>query len=120
MEKQIRRMEEVVEQSLDRITAHPFFLSTVSHLINVNSYRRIWTRKALEALWKDLELPIKSDQERILLSLQEMQVRIKGLQLELEEKNSEIARLKVVAKHKRSAAARSVPNERMTAVNLDV
>jgi CO dehydrogenase/acetyl-CoA synthase beta subunit len=86
METQLHKMEELIEQSLDRITCHPAFLTAVSNVINLNSYRKIWIRKALEAIWKDLELPIKGDQERILLALQEMQIRIKKMQLELQEK----------------------------------
>lgn len=82
-EKQLRDLEGIVERSLDKVTSHPAFLTTVSGVINFNSYRKIWAKKALETLWRDLELPIKGDQERILSSLQELEIRLQKMQNEL-------------------------------------
>lgn len=107
MEKQLRKVEELIEQSLDRVTCHPAFLQTISNLINWNSQRKIWTRSTLESVWKRLELPIKSDQERILLALQELQIRERQLRLELHAKEAEIHRVKILRQEKRKPLRRA-------------
>lgn len=98
MENKVQRMEELFEKSMDTVTSHPAFLNGVSVLLNFNSYRKIWFRKTMEAVWKDLELPIRGDQDKLLNSVEELNVRIKKLEIELQKE-----RLKKEPEIKRSA-----------------
>lgn len=84
MEKRAQRVEELLERSLDTMTSHPAFLNAVSTMLNVNSYRKIWFRRTMEALWKDLELPVRREQEKLLSHIEELTVRIKKLELDLQ------------------------------------
>lgn len=104
MEKKLQHMEELLEQSLDAVTSRPLFLTTVSTMLNLNSYRKIWFRKTMEALWKDLELPVRRDQDKLLHHIEELTLRIKKLEMELRRRNpSEGSSEKVEKKTKISA-----------------
>lgn len=84
MEKNAQRMEELLERSIDAMTSHPAFLGAVSTMLNVNSYRKIWFRKTMEAILSDLELPQRGQQELLLNQIEELNVRIKRLELDLQ------------------------------------
>lgn len=84
MEKNAQRMEDLIERSIDSMTSHPAFLGAVSTLLNVNSYRKIWFRKTMEAILADLELPQRRQQELLLNQIEELNVRIKRLELDLQ------------------------------------
>lgn len=84
MEKNAQRMEDLIERSIDSMTSHPAFLGAVSTLLNVNSYRKIWFRKTMEAILADLELPQRRQQELLLSQIEELNVRIKRLELDLQ------------------------------------
>jgi polyhydroxyalkanoate synthesis regulator phasin len=92
VEKQAQRMEELLEKSMDTVTSHPAFLNAVSTMLNVNSYRKIWFRRTMEALWKDLELPVRREQEKLLSHIEELSVRIKKLELDLQIEREKSAR----------------------------
>jgi len=83
MESKMQRMEELMERSLDAVTSRPLFLTAVSTILNMNSYRKIWFRKTMEAVWKDLELPIRRDQDKLIHHIEELTLRIKKLELDL-------------------------------------
>lgn len=81
-------MEKQIEKVINRITSSDLFLRSISTLINFNSYRKIWTQKALEKVLKQLELPVRRDQEKLLALVQELEIRLKKLQLSEEMKPS--------------------------------
>lgn len=85
LEQRLQQIETVVEQSFDKVTSHPAFLGTVSVMLNANSYRKIWTRKTLEAIWRDLEIPVRNDQAQLMTQVEELLVRTKRIELELEK-----------------------------------
>lgn len=87
MNKKVQRMEELIERSIDSVTANPTFLMAVATLINANSYRKIWMRNSFEAIWRDLELPVRQEQEKISSQIEDLKVRIKKLELELGQKS---------------------------------
>lgn len=84
MEKNAQRVDELLERYIDSMTSHPAFLGAVSTLLNVNSYRKIWFRKTMEAILADLELPQRRQQELLLNKIEELNVRIKRLELDLQ------------------------------------
>lgn len=92
MEKRAQRVEELLERSMDTVISHPAFLNAVSTMINVNSYRKIWFRKTMEAVWRDLELPARREQEKLLNHIEELTVRIKKLELELQTERERVVR----------------------------
>lgn len=108
MEKQIQRMEGLLEQSLDTVTSHPTFLNAVSVMLNVNSYRKIWFRKTMEAVWKDLELPIRGDQDKLIHHIEELTVRIKKLELELQQTRVKQTKVAKFSKADNKASATEV------------
>lgn len=75
------QMEAQIEKVINQITSSDLFLRTVSTVINFNSYRKIWVQKALEKILKELELPVRKDQEKLLALVQELEIRLKKLQL---------------------------------------
>lgn len=75
-------VEAMIEQALDRWTSHPLFLNSVAGLINFNSYRKILSRKVLEIVWTQLQVPLKADQEKMQSAIEDLELRLKKLQLE--------------------------------------
>lgn len=107
MEKRAQHVEEMLERSIDTITSHPAFLSAVSTMLNVNSYRKIWVRKTLEALWKDLELPVRREQEKLLSSIEELTMRIRRLELELQMEREKAAQPRASSTNNRRSSKQS-------------
>lgn len=75
------QMEAQIEKVINQITSSDLFLRSVATLINFNSYRKIWAQKAFEKILKELELPVRRDQEKLLALVQELEIRVKRLQL---------------------------------------
>lgn len=79
-------MESQIEKVINQVTSSDLFLRSVSTLINFNSYRKIWSQKVFEKILKELELPVRRDQEKLLALMQELEIRVKKLQLNEEMK----------------------------------
>lgn len=75
------QMEAQLEKIINIVTSSDLFLRSVSTVINFNSYRKIWAQKAFEKILKELELPVRRDQEKLLALVQELEIRVKKLQL---------------------------------------
>lgn len=75
------QMEAQIEKVINQITSSDLFLRAISTVINFNSYRKIWAQKTIEKILKDLELPVRRDQEKLLALVQELEIRVKKLQL---------------------------------------
>jgi len=82
-------MEAQIEKVINQITSSDLFLRTISTLINFNSYRKIWIQKSIEKILKELELPVRRDQEKLLALVQELEIRVKKLQLNEETQPSQ-------------------------------
>jgi hypothetical protein len=82
-------MEAQIEKVINQITSSDLFLRTISTLINFNSYRKIWVQKSIEKILKELELPVRRDQEKLLALVQELEIRVKKLQLNEENQPSQ-------------------------------
>lgn len=74
-------MEAQIEKVINQITSSDLFLRAISTVINFNSYRKIWAQKSIEKILKELELPVRRDQEKLLALVQELEIRVKKLQL---------------------------------------
>lgn len=114
MDKRAQRVEELLERSMDSVTSHPAFLNAVSTMLNVNSYRKIWFRKSMEAIWRDLELPVRREQEKMMNQIEELNVRIKKLEMDLE-----IERKKATHSVAAVEKAQKVKNHSAAAVELE-
>lgn len=84
----LRFLEDQIEAGLDRVTTHPVFLRSMSILLNANSYRKRWLRQTLSKALTSLELPVRSDQERMLAVLQELRERLEDLESKTETPSS--------------------------------
>jgi len=82
--KNEKTFEKQFEQGLEKLMTHPLFMESMSILLNLNSYRRIFFKESLSKLWKTLELPNKHDQEKTLFLMAELQHKIMKLERELE------------------------------------
>ena len=78
-------MEAQIEKVINQITSSDLFLRAISTVINFNSYRKIWVQKSIEKILKELELPVRRDQEKLLALVQELEIRVKKLQLNEEQ-----------------------------------
>lgn len=74
-------LEAQIEKVINQVTSSDLFLRAVSTVINFNSYRKIWVQKSIEKILKELELPVRRDQEKLLALVQELEIRVKKLQL---------------------------------------
>ena len=73
-------MFEQLDKRMNQILTNKEFLKTASVVINLNCYRRKWTRKAIQATVLSLELPVRTDQERTLALLEKLHHRIDDLE----------------------------------------
>lgn len=107
-------LEAQIEKLINQVTSSDLFLRSVSTLINFNSYRKIWTQKAFEKILKELELPVRRDQEKLLALVQELEIRLKKIQLneQLREVQPQVpvARPRVVSQ---SSTAKKPPVKRI-------
>jgi hypothetical protein len=83
-------MEVQIEKVINHITSSDLFLRAISTVINFNSYRKIWVQKSIEKILKELELPVRRDQEKLLALVQELEIRVKKLQLSEEIQQEKI------------------------------
>lgn len=81
-------MEAQIEKVINQITSSDLFLRAISTVINFNSYRKIWIQKSIEKILKELELPVRRDQEELLALVQELEIRVKKLQLNEENREA--------------------------------
>jgi hypothetical protein len=79
----VNEITEKLDQKMNVILTSKDFLKTASVVINLNSYRRKWTRTALQRALTTLELPVRTDQERMLAMLEQLGNRIEDLESQL-------------------------------------
>lgn len=84
-----QQLEKKIETSLEKLTTHPYFLKSVSQIINLNSKRMILAQKAMQYMVQKAELPLKKDQDKMLFLLQEMQFHIQRLENEIKHLNEQ-------------------------------
>lgn len=85
MEKRIQQAEEIVENFMSRLTSNSLFLSSVSWLLNANSYRKLWLRDSIESILASFEMPARSEQDKLNHKVEELKLRLRKLELELEK-----------------------------------
>lgn len=49
-------------------------------MINLNSYRRKWTRAVVRSALVSLEIPVRTDQEKMLALLEQLNSRLQDLE----------------------------------------
>jgi len=76
----LQEMTESLETKLDQLTTHKTFLKAVGIALNANVYRKRWARRLFEKTLISLELPLRSDQARLLALVQELQDKIDSLE----------------------------------------
>lgn len=109
-------MEAQIEKVINQITSSDLFLRAISTVINFNSYRKIWIQKSIEKILKELELPVRRDQEKLLALVQELEIRVKKLQLNEESQKEQptprtaLGRQVIVQKR---AKTKKAPTKRM-------
>ena len=75
-----------IDERVSQVLTHPTFLRSASLVINMNSYRRKWTRAAVRSALVSLEIPVRTDQERMLALLEQLNSRLQDLE---DSRNSE-------------------------------
>ena len=81
-ESTLQFIEKQIDEGLDRLLCHQAFLKSASMLLNFSSYRRKWTRSAISHVLSALELPTKSEQEKILALLSKLDEKLEDLEVE--------------------------------------
>lgn len=76
----ITKISSHLDKHLNAVLTNKEVLRTASVLINLNSYRRKWTRAAVRHALTSLELPVRTDQERMLALLEQLNVRLEDLE----------------------------------------
>jgi hypothetical protein len=79
-ENTLQFIERQIDEGLDRLLSHETFLRSAALVVNFNSYRRKWTRSAMARVLGALELPVKSDHEKMLALLQQLNERLEDLE----------------------------------------
>jgi hypothetical protein len=79
-ENTLQFIERQIDEGLDRLLSHETFLRSTALLVNFNSYRRKWTRSAMVKVLSALEMPVKSDHERMMALLQQLNERLEDLE----------------------------------------
>lgn len=69
-----------IDERVSHVLTHPTFLRSASLVINLNSYRRKWTRAAVRSALVSLEIPVRTDQERMLALLEQLNTRLQDLE----------------------------------------
>ncbi|RYZ71134.1 MAG: hypothetical protein EOP05_12395 [Proteobacteria bacterium] len=73
-------MLKTIDERFSQVLTHPTFLRSASLVINLNSYRRKWTRAAVRQALISLELPVRTDQEKMLALLEQLNSRLQDLE----------------------------------------
>jgi len=68
------------DKGMNVVLTNKDFLRTASVVINLNSYRRKWTRAAIQKTLTTLELPVRTDQEKMLALLEKLNHRLEDLE----------------------------------------
>ncbi len=84
MKNKTEPWERQIEEILEKVTAHPIFLKSVSALLNASSYQKIWLRSIIHSTLRALDLPNKLEQEQTLYLVHELQHRILDLEKQLQ------------------------------------
>lgn len=82
----ISRFEKSIDENVGRVLTHPTFLQSASLLVNFNSYRRKWVRSAIDQALARVELPRKSDQERMYAQIEELKARLEDIESSTKQK----------------------------------
>lgn len=77
--------EKNLETTLENLTDSTFVLNTVATMINLNSRRLVFMKKAYQTLLKRANLVSKEEQEKQAFQIQEMQFHILRLEAELKK-----------------------------------
>jgi hypothetical protein len=80
-----------IDKKLNLLLTNPDFLKTASVVINLNSYRRKWTRATVRRVLTSLELPVRTDQEKMLALLEQLNDRIEDLEAATQGQGAETA-----------------------------
>ncbi|NUM57962.1 MAG: hypothetical protein HUU56_04980 [Bdellovibrionaceae bacterium] len=83
--KSSKEVEKHLENLLEMISTHPFFLNSLSLVLNTQSLSKLMMNQTLEKIWKSLQLPNKKDQEKTLYLIHELQFKIHQLEKELKQ-----------------------------------
>ncbi len=75
----LQTVADQIDQRMNVLLTNKEFLRTASLVINLNSYRRKWTRTAIQRALVTLQLPVRSDQEKMLAILERLNDRIEDL-----------------------------------------
>jgi hypothetical protein len=79
-EQLMSKVEKTIDENLGRVLTHPAFLQSASLVVNFNSYRRKWMRRAIDRALARVELPRREDQERMYSQLEELKARLEDLE----------------------------------------
>jgi hypothetical protein len=80
MALELKELTETIDRGLNHVTTHKTFLKTVGLALNINVYRKRWTRRVVEKTLISLELPLRSDQARLLSMIQNLQDKVDDLE----------------------------------------
>lgn len=85
--KSPKEFESHLENILEMVSTHPFFLNSLSLILNTQSLSKLMLNQTLEKVWKGLQLPNKKDQEKTLYLIHELQFKIHQLEKELKQQH---------------------------------
>lgn len=87
--------EKKASDYFDTVLRHPTFLNAIGGLLSTGCRNKAQFDRAMGALWKNLNLPNKNDQERTLHLLNELHSRIFDLEERISALTEENERLRV-------------------------
>lgn len=74
-----------IEETILKVTSHPLFLTGVGLALNATAYRKLAQRKILNSALNLLELPNRTQQDKALYLLSQMDSRIEKLEKALKK-----------------------------------
>jgi hypothetical protein len=77
--------EKQIEDKLEALLRHPSFIITTSVILHASSSIKLVRRILLNRIWNALELPNKEQQERTLAILNQLEFRLKKVEIEKAE-----------------------------------
>lgn len=69
-----------IEETILKVTTHPLFLTGVGLALNASAYRKLAQRKLLQSALSLLELPTRTQQDKALYLLSQMDSRLAKLE----------------------------------------
>lgn len=88
------RLEKDLDHMLDLCVTHPYFLKSVNLALRLNVYRKLFVKKSLQQIWKNLELPTQKDQLKTISMMQSLEQRLFEMEKKLSETQKENLKLK--------------------------